>query len=33
MAKSKSVLDHVCEVRGFASDFAGTILTVRTQCV
>ena len=28
-----TVLDHVCEVRGVASDFAGTILTVRTQCV
>ena len=28
-----AVLEHICEVRGVAADFAGTMLAVRAQCV
>ena len=28
-----AVLEHICEVRGVAADFAGTILAVGAQCV
>ena len=31
--KPVAVLEHICEVRGVAADFAGTILAVRAQCV
>ena len=31
--KPVTVVDHVCEMRGVAADFAGTILTLRAQCV